>query len=108
TVNLATNVNTGGDAAGDSLSGIENITGSAYDDTITGDANANVLSGGAGADTLIGGGGTDTADYSASASAVTVNLTTNVNTGGDAQGDSLSGIENLTGSAYDDTLTGDA
>src|SRR5450755_1409305 len=126
TVNLATNVNTGGDAAGDSLSGIENITGSAYNDTLTGDANDNVLSGGAGndtldggagndtliggagADTLTGGSGTDTADYSASASAVTVNLATNVNTGGDAAGDSLSGIENLIGSAYDDTLTGDA
>ncbi len=36
-----------------------------------------------------------------------VDLTTNVNTGGDAQGDSLSGIENLTGSAFADTLVGD-
>ena len=60
--------------------------------------------GGSGADTLVGGAGTDTADYSASASAVTVNLATNVNTGGDAAGDSLSGIENITGSAYDDTI----
>jgi Ca2+-binding RTX toxin-like protein len=51
---------------------------------------ANVIAGGAGADTIRGGSGTDTADYSASASAVTVNLATNVNTGGDAQGDSLS------------------
>jgi hypothetical protein len=46
--------------------------------------------GGAGADTLRqAAAATDTADYSASASAVTVNLATNVNTGGDAQGDSL-------------------
>jgi Ca2+-binding RTX toxin-like protein len=93
---------------GDTLTTIENLTGSNYNDTLTGDAGANVLSGGtgndtlaggAGADTLTGGSGTDTADYSASGSAVTVNLLTNVNTGGDAASDSLSGIENVTGSA---------
>jgi Ca2+-binding RTX toxin-like protein len=115
TVNLLTNVNTGGDAAGDSLSGFENITGSAFNDTLTGDAGANVLTGGAGddtlrggagADTLVGGSGIDMASYSTSASGVTINLTTNVNTGGDAQGDALSGIEDITGSAYDDVLTG--
>ena len=98
TVDLATNINTGGDAQGDSLTGIENITGSAYNDVLFGDAGANVISGGAGndvfaggagADTIIGGSGTDTAGYSASASAVTVNLATNVNTGGDAAGRQL-------------------
>jgi Ca2+-binding RTX toxin-like protein/type III secretion system FlhB-like substrate exporter len=108
TVNLTTNVNTGGDAASDSLSDIENITGSAFNDTLTGDTGANVLAGGAGADTLVGDSGTDTADYSTSASAVTVNLATNVNTGGDAQDDSLATIENITGSANDDVLTGNA
>ncbi len=116
TVNLATGVNTGGDAAGDTFTGIENLTGSAFDDLLTGDGNANVLDGGAGndtlvggagADSLIGGTGTDTADYSASGSGVTVNLTTGLGSGGDAAGDTFTGIENLTGSAFDDLLTGD-
>ncbi len=48
-----------GDASGDILSGIENLTGSALGDTLTGDGNANTLIGLAGADTLNGGGGND-------------------------------------------------
>ena len=116
TVHLDGTVGTGGDAAGDLLTGISNLVGSAYNDTLYGDANANVLNGGAGndtlvggagADTLIGGGGTDTADYSASASAVSVHLDGTVGTGGDAAGDVLSGITNLVGSAFSDTLYGD-
>ncbi len=107
TVNLTTNVNTGGHAEGDYLVNIENITGSAFADNLTGNTNTNVLAGGAGADTMDGGAGSDTADYSASDAAVTVDLITNVNTGGHAQGDLLSNIENIMGSSYDDSLTGD-
>ena len=116
TVNLGTGVGLGGDAAGDTLSGIENVTGSAYGDSLTGDGGANTLDGGAGNDTLaggagsdslIGGAGADTADYSASGSGVTVNLGTGTALGGDAASDTLSGIENVTGSAYNDSLTGD-
>ena len=47
-------------AAGDTLTNIENLRGSAYADTLTGNGIANVLDGGAGADTLTGGGGADT------------------------------------------------
>jgi Ca2+-binding RTX toxin-like protein len=65
------------------------------------------LDGGPGADTLMGGLGTDTADYSLSAAGVTVNLLTGVGSGGDAQGDMLTGIENIIGSAHDDVLAGD-
>jgi Ca2+-binding RTX toxin-like protein len=116
TVNLATGAGTGGDAADDILSGVENLTGSGFNDSLTGDANANQLVGGNGNDTLIGGGGADTlsgdagtdmADYSASAAAVTVNLATGTGSGGDAAGDILSAIENLTGSGFNDSLTGD-
>ncbi|WP_428673516.1 lectin-like protein [Reyranella sp.] len=60
TVNLATGVNTGGDAAGDTLISIENVTGSAHNDTLTGDDGGNVLTGLAGNDTLVGGAGNDT------------------------------------------------
>jgi Ca2+-binding RTX toxin-like protein len=107
TVDLATGAGTGGDAQGDSLSGIENLIGSIHTDILTGDANANTLEGGAGADTLIGGGSSDTASYASSSAGVTVSLALAAGIGGDALGDSLSGIENLTGSAHADMLTGD-
>ncbi|WP_456239216.1 Ig-like domain-containing protein [Pseudomonas auratipiscis] len=50
--------NTGG-AGTDTLTGIENLIGSDYNDHLTGDGNANLLIGGLGNDTLIGGGGND-------------------------------------------------
>ncbi|MCW1917664.1 Hint domain-containing protein [Rhodobacter sp. KR11] len=115
-IDLAAGTGAGGDAAGDVLSSIEVVTGSNFDDRLTGSAAAetlfggagnDTLTGGAGADSLVGGAGLDTADYTGSA-AVTVNLTTGVETGGDAAGDVLSGIENVTGGAGADSLTGDA
>lgn len=51
---------TGGDAAGDILVSIENLTGSAAADVLTGDNSANELNGLAGDDTLVGGAGRDT------------------------------------------------
>ena len=118
TVSLATALaqNTFG-AGTDTLSSFENILGSAFNDTLTGDLNANtldggtgddVLIGGAGADSLLGGAGTNTASYSTAASAVTANLTTGSGTLGDANGDTFSGIQNLTGSNFNDNLTGDS
>ena len=121
----------------DTLISIENLWGSAYDDTLTGDAGANyidggagndVLSGGAGADTLVGGAGDDIliggegddvllggvgfdiASYETASSGVVVDLSKAgvlQNTRG-AGVDMLDGVEGLKGSAYADTLTGDA
>ena len=108
TVNLSDGTASGGDAEGDTLTSIENLTGSAHDDTLTGDAVPNVLDGRAGADTLAGGDGTDTASYTASDTAITIDLSTGANSGGHAEGDTLSGIEHLLGSRYADVLTGDA
>lgn len=51
----------------DTLTGIENVIGSAGNDTITGDSGANVIEGGAGVDTLYGGGGVDTFLYNTDA-----------------------------------------
>jgi Ca2+-binding RTX toxin-like protein len=105
-----------GDAEGDTFIGIENLTGSAYGDQLYGDGNANVINGGAGndnlygdggADTLIGGTGTDSVRYTYSASGVTVSLATLTGSGGDAAGDTYNSIENVYGSSYADTLTGD-
>jgi len=109
--------NTGGHAAGDSLSGFEHLTGSAFNDSLFGDLNNNILSGGAGddlllggagADTLYGGTGSDTASYQGSTAGVSVNLTSGATSGGHAAGDTLSSIENLIGSSYNDSLYGDA
>lgn len=116
-INMLTNVNTGGDAAGDKLSNIEailgsifadKITGSVANDTLNGNAGNDTLDGGAGADILDGGAGWDTASYAASLSGVQINLATNVNTGGDAAGDKLSNIEGIVGSNYADTMIGGA
>ena len=105
-----------GDAAGDVYINIENLMGSAYADSLSGDENDNAITGGAGDDTLIGNGGadvldggagTDTASYASSGAAVEAFLDGTAGTGGHAAGDTLANIENLIGSAYGDTLTGD-
>ncbi|QIS94618.1 matrixin family metalloprotease [Nitratireductor mangrovi] len=111
-VNLSTGTGLGGDAHGDTLSGIENLIGtnSSLTDFLTGDAFANTIAGLAGADQIDGMGGIDTADYSASAGRINVNLTNGTGLGGDAHGDTLSGIENLIGtnSSLTDFLTGNS
>jgi hypothetical protein len=86
--------------------GNDSIDGLAGNDIITGGFGNDVLIGGAGADVLTGGGGVDTVDYSSSSAAVSVNLAAGTGSGGDAQGDTLSGIENAIGSAFADRLTG--
>ena len=107
---IATAQNTVG-AGTDTISGFENLTGSAFNDTLTGDTNANVLqglggndllTGGAGNDTLDGGTGTDTASYAAASSGVTVDLSAGTATGDGS--DTLISIENVIGSAYNDTF----
>jgi Ca2+-binding RTX toxin-like protein len=80
-------------------------------DGLDGGSGNDILKGGGGADYLAGGAGTDTADYSGSAAVngtmgVFVNLQDNLAYYGEAEGDTFSSIENVTGSAYDDYLTG--
>ena len=92
TVNLLFNIASGGTATGDTFAGVENVTGSGFNDLILGNGLGNVLRGGAGADTLRGlagndvlnGGagadklegqaGLDTADYSGAKQGVEVVL----------------------------------
>ena len=107
-VRLDANTASGGDATGDTLISIENLTGSRFQDTLTGDANDNILEGGPGADRLEGGPGQDTAAYTTSRNQVEIDLATGRILGGDAAGDTLRSIENLVGSAHNDRLTGDA
>ena len=96
-----------GDAAGDSYVSIENLTGSAFDDSLTGNAGANVLTGAAGGDALNGMDGIDTASYAGATAGVVASLVVPAWNTGDAAGDSYLSIENLTGTLFADTLVGD-
>ncbi|MFX5602629.1 hypothetical protein ABTD90_18950, partial [Acinetobacter baumannii] len=79
---------------GDQLSNIQNLRGSAFSDTFVANAAVNRLDGGS--------GGSDTVSYASSNSAVTVNLVTGTGTGGYAQGDTYTHIQNVIGSDYND------
>ncbi|MBT4170141.1 MAG: calcium-binding protein, partial [Rhodospirillaceae bacterium] len=100
-----------GGANADILSGgdgADELRGQSGIDTLSGGDGDDILWGGSQADILMGGSGSDTAVYSDSGAGVTINLTTGAASGDDADGDTLTSIENLTGSAYADTLTGNS
>jgi Ca2+-binding RTX toxin-like protein len=73
----------------------------------TGNAADNTIFAGSGNNVIDGGGGIDTASYAYATAGVTVRLNTTATqiTGGSGS-DALRNIENLTGSNYGDTLTG--
>ncbi|WP_123346278.1 calcium-binding protein [Pseudomonas brassicacearum] len=98
TLNLKTGVHTGF-AAGDTFSGIETFRGSTIDDTFYASADA---------DSLDGYTGTDMLSYSQSEQSVNITMTSataGTGLGGDAQGDTFTGFERITGSNYDDIFT---
>jgi Ca2+-binding RTX toxin-like protein len=132
TVNLAAGTASGG-AGNDTLTGIEYVLGSGFNDTFIGDGVGNwvdgrdqtddlrgnggddtllggagndYLDGGAGNDYLDGGAGTDYVDYTSATSGVTVNLAAGTASGGGAGNDTLLNIEQVRGSAYNDTIMG--
>ncbi|WND01397.1 DUF4347 domain-containing protein [Temperatibacter marinus] len=80
--------------------------GSAGKDSVSGGAGDDTLIGGASGDYLDGGDGSDWVDYSGSTARVNVNLNDESASGGDAQGDILVSIENITGSDKADVLIG--
>ncbi|MCK9817711.1 calcium-binding protein, partial [Pseudomonas sp. MAFF 302046] len=106
-IDLTTGANTG-DAAGDTYTAIEIFQGSNFNDTLSGSRVGEVFIGGVGADVIDGREGQDSAWYITSATGVTINLQTNINQGGDAEGDVLLNIERVVGSHFNDSLTGDA
>ena len=140
TANLFLNGNGNGSSSGadgnDTLSGIENITGSAFNDALTGNSLANVLTGGdgndslrgrGGDDSLLGGGGNDflngglgddvidggagfdrAAYFTDAIAGVTVDLRIQGVAQNTGQGmDTLTGIEHVSGTSFADVLTGD-
>lgn len=111
---------------GDFVKGVENVTGSRFNDYLWGDEGDNILKGGdgddfldghlgndileggAGADYLLGVGGGDTASYEGSNAGVFIDYTTGEAFGGHATGDRFSGMQHIRGSRFGDELKGDA
>jgi serralysin len=84
--------------------GNDALNGSAGVDILSGGDGSDVLIGGQGGDSIDGGAGIDTASYAGAAGAVSVDL----GAGTASDGDQLDEIENLLGSNFGDTLTGNA
>lgn len=121
-INMRTGKATGG-AGSDTITGIELVFGSRFndtyigndqgvgflggdgDDTITGGAGRDHLEGNGGNDTLDGLGGVDVVAYYSAAFAVNVDLSSGKATGG-LGNDTLRNIEDVTGSVFGDTLAG--
>ena len=102
----------------DTLTNMEGLTGSAYDDVLIGTDKHNVIKGeagndflvsGKGADIVTGGAGSDTISYEDFDMGVFVNLWDPIPQIISNDGDTvtLKEIENVIGSAYDDVLIGD-
>jgi Ca2+-binding RTX toxin-like protein len=120
TVNLLTGVSTGN--GNDTLAGIEGASGSRGNDVMTGDAENNVfvilnegsdtVDGGAGDDLIDGGDGVDSLNGGLGIDTLgnldaTAGMTIDLNTQTDSHGDTLAGFENVLGTVFDDTITGD-
>ncbi len=106
-VNLSTGIAQDGWGGTDSLANITEVRGSAYNDTIVGDANSNLVEGRNGDDNMDGGAGFDWLLYHNSSGNVIVNLALGTATGA-AGNDTFTSFEGVRGSAFADTLTGDA
>jgi Ca2+-binding RTX toxin-like protein len=116
---------TGSEADGDIISGFEGVVGGSGADSLTGDGGGNFLRGndgndtisgragddtifgGMGADVLAGGIDNDWLSYADDTAGVNVSLLTGAASGGEAQGDTISGFESLQGGSGSDTLSGD-
>jgi hypothetical protein len=118
-----------GDAAGDTYTDIQNLTGSMFGGALYGINNgqneqlwalggATSMFGGTGYTTFIAGdapdnmfgqtnGGNNLADYEVATSAVTVDLANPSQNAGWAAGDDYANVHDIAGSAYDDVLTAD-
>lgn len=134
-VDLQSPASNTGFAAGDIFTGIEDLYGSFHADSLLGNAEMNILWGDAGNDVLQGRGGNDSiyggagndvmlggqgfdlldggagtrdrAQYTDSAAGLQVDLSAPGTNTGIAAGDTFSGVEDLYGSFFADTLLGD-
>lgn len=89
------------------LQGNDVLGGGGGNDTIHGGDGNDALNGGPGADLLDGGAGLDTVSYGSSAIGLRASLAAPAGNTGIAAGDTYVQVENLLGSAFNDTLAGD-
>ena len=132
TVNLTTGTATDGFGNAETLTGIEDVRGTNQIDSLTGNGSDNsfngmagndTLNGEDGDDTLNGGNGTDTLNggsgsdwlsnyrdvyYDGATLGVVTNLATQTQTDAFGNSDTLSSIENVSGTQLADTLTGNS
>ena len=136
TTNLTVNLGSGLATGFVSAANIENVTGGSGNDALTGSAAANAIVGGAGNDTITGGAGADslnggagndtflatvadgndayvggagagdTYDLSGTTAGATVNLLAGTAASAQTGSDTITGIENVTGTNGADTLSG--
>mgnify|MGYP000707352929 CR=1 FL=1 len=95
-----------GDDTLDGGVGDDSLYGGFGNDFLYGGVGDDILNGGRGADLINGGKGQDWAVYADSSAGVSVDLD-GINTGGDAEGDTLFEIENVKGSIHDDIISMD-
>lgn len=86
--------------------GNDHIFGGAGNDIIDGGGDDDRIDGGAGDDDINGGSGNDTVDYAGETAGVEIRLNTGTATGASAGNDTLSSIENVQGSDFDDLIFG--
>ncbi|MDX2307557.1 MAG: calcium-binding protein [Hyphomicrobium sp.] len=84
------------------------LNGGAGNDTIGGGVGNDTLIGGTGADRLDGSIGVDTVTYGAELSAVSVFLNNSVLASGAATGDTFFNVENVVGTRFGDTISGNS
>jgi Ca2+-binding RTX toxin-like protein len=97
----------GGGHGTDTLIGIENLNGSAFNDTLIGNGGNNYFQARAGDDSVLGGGGVDTIDYyEGQGVTVDLNISGPQTIGGGMGVDTLVSIESVAGSWGSDRITG--
>jgi Ca2+-binding RTX toxin-like protein len=105
---LSGNDHINGDAGNDQIyggSGNDVLNGGTGNNIVDGGSGNDYIFAGGGNDTITGGSGYDTVDFGNATSGVSVNLNKHTATGFGA--DTISGVEAVKGSAFNDTLTGD-
>ena len=86
--------------------GDDKLYGGDGNDTLNGSSGDDWLYGGAGTDVIIGGLGYDRIDYRESLAAIVLDFSTGIVSGSDIGTDTISGIERVIGTDFNDTLIG--
>lgn len=95
-----------GDGINEPYASDDILYGGEGNDFLYGGLGDDMLYGGRGVDMLSGSGGNDTGVFEDAESGVIIDLTKPYNNGGSATGEYLFSIENLVGSAFNDTMSG--